>query len=260
MGEGAFSNFVDDKNCLCADLGIIEVFEVERLMSAWQGLRVAGDASDLLLFLAHPETVAVGLRDRGTRTPKDLLVSPKQLEEEGIVLARSIRGGGITYHWPGQVVCYPVMSLRSGERDVPAYMHNLEQVGIEALRCFGLEVDRRRETAAHVGLWLEGKKLVSMGVKISNWVTSFGFALNLEGDHRRSCYVKPCGLEGVRLTTIEEVLGKAPPRPWVIEALTASFARVFGRTMTRVQAGFVKGIRSLGGPIRDTGTRSGQCT
>lgn len=260
MGEGSFSRFANENECLCTDLGVIDVSEAERLMSAWQSFRVARETPDLLLFLAHPKTVAVGLRDRRVSTPKDLLVSPKQLEEEGISLTRSIRGGGITYHWPGQVVCYPVLALHPRERDVPAYMSKLEQVGIETLSCFGLEANRRRETAAHVGLWLDGKKIVSMGVRVSSWVTSFGFALNLEGDHRPSCYVRPCGLEGVKLTTLEEALGNAPPRPWVIEALTASFVKVFGRNVKRIQADCVKGICSHAESIPDTGTGSGKRT
>ncbi|MGO9567459.1 MAG: lipoyl(octanoyl) transferase LipB [Desulfomonilaceae bacterium] len=257
MGEGSFSNLANEKECLCTDLGVVEVYETERFMSAWQGLRGSGAAPDLLLFLAHPKTVSVGLRDRLACTPKDLLVSPKQLEEEGIALARSIRGGGITYHWPGQIICYPVLSLQPRERDVPEYMSKLEQVGIETLRCFGLEANRRRETAAHVGLWLDGKKIVSMGVRVSGWVTTFGFALNLQGDHGPSCYVRPCGLDGVKLTTLEEALGDAPPRPWVIEALTASFVRVFGRNVKRIQADCVKGICSPTEPIHDTVTGSG---
>jgi lipoate-protein ligase B len=257
MSEGSFSSLANEKECLCTDLGVIEVSEAERLMSAWQSFRVAREAPDLLLFLAHPKTVAVGLRDRRACIPKDLLVSPKQLEAEGITLARSIRGGGITYHWPGQVVCYPVVALRPRERDLSAYMSKLEQVGIEALNCFGLEVNRRRETAAHVGLWLDGKKIVSMGVRVSGWVTSFGFAINLEGDHGPSCYVRPCGLEGVKLTTIEEALGNAPPRSWLIEALSASFVRVFGRNVRRIEAGCVKGACSQAEPIQDTVTGSG---
>jgi lipoate-protein ligase B len=257
MRKESFSSLSNEKECLCTDLGVVEVSDAERLMSTWQELRVTGETPDLILFLAHPRTVAVGLRDRRVCTPKDLLVSPKQLEEEGITLARSIRGGGVTYHWPGQVVCYPVIALQPQERDLPAYMSKLEQVGVEALRCFGLEAYRRRESAAHVGLWLDGKKLVSMGVRVSGWVTSFGFALNLDGDHGPSCYVRPCGLEGVKLTTMEEALGKAPPRTWVIEALTASFVKVFGRTVKRIQAGVLKGICPHVEPFNDTVTRSG---
>ncbi|MGB6064383.1 MAG: lipoyl(octanoyl) transferase LipB [Desulfomonilaceae bacterium] len=254
MGAGALSNLSNDKKCVCEDLGVIDVSDAERLMSALQALRVSGSVPDILLFLAHPKTVAVGLRDRRACKPRDLLVSTKRLQGEGIALARSLRGGGITYHWPGQIVCYPVLSLCPGERDVPLYMQKLEQVCIEAMRCFDVEAKRSRESAAHVGLWLDGKKLVSMGVRISNWVTSFGFALNLEGDHAPACYVRPCGLEGVKLTTLEEVHGKAPPRSWVIEALTRGFVKVFGRTVERIPAGCVNGICSSAERVRDSVT------
>jgi lipoate-protein ligase B len=257
MGKGSFGNSANEKTCLCTDLGVIEVPAAEQIMSAWQGLRFTQEAPDLLLFLAHPKTVAVGLRDRRASTPKDLLVSPRQLYDEGITLTRSIRGGGITYHWPGQVVCYPVLALQSDERDLPGYMRRLEQVGIEALRCFGLEADRRRDSAAHVGLWLDGKKLVSMGVRVSGWVTSFGFAINLEGDLKPSRYVRPCGLEGVKLTTLEQALGKAPPRSWVIEALTSSFVRVFDRPVKRIRPAGLNGICSQAEPINDTVTKLG---
>ncbi len=254
MGVGVLGNLSNDKKCLCEDLGVIGVSEAERLMSAWQALHVSGNVPDILLFLAHPKTVAVGLRDRRVHWPKDLLVSTKRLEDEGIALARSLRGGGITYHWPGQRVCYPVLALHPDERDVPLYMQKLEQVCIEALRCFDVEAKRRRESPAHVGLWLDGRKLVSMGVRVSSWVTSFGFALNLEGDHRPANYIRPCGLEGVRLTTLEEVHGKAPPRSWVIEALTRSFVKVFGRTVERIPVGCVNGICSSAERTHDSVT------
>lgn len=214
-------------------------------MSEARTLRLQGRAPDLLLFLAHPKTVAVGLRDYSVDRPEDLLVSPRKLEEEGIALTRSVRGGGITYHWAGQIACYPVVKLRPSERDIPGYMHKLEQVAIEALKCFGVNVTRREGRAAYVGLWHEGAKVVSMGVRVSNWVTSFGFAINLEGDHAPSKYVRPCGLEGVELLTVEEILGKAPPRAWVIEAVKERFAAVFSRKLDAMPDDFARCLCAL---------------
>ncbi len=205
-----------------------------------RALRSRGDSPDLLLFLAHPKTVALGMKDYYADQPKDLLVSPLKLEREGIALTRSIRGGGITYHWPGQLVCYPVFKLSPGERDIPGFMNKLEQVAIEALGCFGVSVNRRKGRAAYIGLWHNGTKVVSMGVRVSNWVTSFGFAINLEGNHAPSNYVRPCGLEGVKLRTVEELLGKAPPRAEAIEAVKESFASVFGRTFCQMPHEFLK--------------------
>jgi lipoate-protein ligase B len=213
-------------------------------MSAAKDKRLMGAVPDLLLFMAHPRTVAVGLRDRLDRRLKDLLVSPQQLEDEGIALTRSVRGGGITYHWPGQVVCYPVLHLQGNKRDIPAYIHGLEEVGIQTLRRFGVTVARRRDSAAHVGLWLDGRKLVSMGIRISRWVTSFGFVINLEGDHSPSAYIRPCGIEGAQLVTLEEVLGHAPPRSLVKDSVKTSFVSVFERDLTRMPERVLQLIRS----------------
>jgi lipoate-protein ligase B len=215
--------------CFSRDLGILEIPRAEAIMCNARSLRLEGKSPDLLLFLAHPRTVALGLRDSKPAHPKDLLVSLERLEHEGIALVRSVRGGGITYHWPGQVACYPIVKLGPAEMDIPRYMKKLEQVALDALGRFGVNATRRRGKAAYIGLWHEGAKVASMGVRVSRWVTSFGFAINLEGDHAPSAYIRPCGLEGVELITLEEILGTAPPRGAVIEAISAGFASVFCR-------------------------------
>ena len=224
-----------NKECLVTDLGIVEVSAAERFMTRAVELRLKGEITDLLLFLAHPPTVALGLKDR-CQEPVDLLVPRAQLDKEGIILTRSIRGGGITYHWPGQIVCYPVLALGPVERNAPAYMSRLEEVGIRTLEDFGVRANRRRDAASYVGLWIGDKKLMSMGVRISNWITSFGFALNLDGDHSRSCYIRPCGIDGACLSTMEEILGEAPPRFRVIEALKQNFATIFERKLQTMPA------------------------
>jgi len=230
--------------CYVADLGVTGIPDAENLMTAARELRLQGEIPDLLLFLAHPPTVAVGLRDRFTERPVDLLVEPERLEREGIALTRSVRGGGITYHWPGQVVCYPVLALAEGERDVSGYMWRLEQVGMDTLAQFGVSVSRRKGKAAYVGLWVDECKVISMGVRISKWVTSFGFAINLEGDHAPSSYVRPCGIEGASLATLEEILGHAPPRSRVMEAVKESFTSVFSRTVEPVPGDLLDKITS----------------
>ncbi|MCA1962041.1 MAG: lipoyl(octanoyl) transferase LipB [Desulfomonile sp.] len=243
--------------CLYADLGLVSVEDAERFMNAAAQLRSAGAIPDLLLFLAHPKTVAVGLRDRQTEHPVDLLVPVRRLEDEGIAFARSTRGGGITYHWPGQVVCYPVLALSASERNIPRYMTNLEESCIRVLAQFGVRVTRSRASAAHVGLWWNGRKVVSMGVRISNWITGFGFALNLDGDHTPSCYVRPCGLEGVTLVTVEEVLGTAPSRAWIIGSMRRSLGALLGRTLEPAPETVINTIRALvsqaGTPTRQSG-------
>jgi lipoate-protein ligase B len=228
--------------CHVADLGLIGIPDAENLMTHARELRLQEETPDLLFFMAHPPTVAVGLRDRFIERPVDLLVDPDQLERERIALTRSIRGGGITYHWPGQLVCYPVLALAEGERDVGGYMWRLEQVGMDTLAQFGVSVSRREGKAAYVGLWVDECKLISMGVRISKWVTSFGFAINVGGDHAASSYVRPCGIEGASLATLEEILGQAPPRARVMEAVKDSFTRVFSRTLEPIPADLLQRI------------------
>jgi lipoate-protein ligase B len=238
-GEGT-----DRGPCLVTDLGIMGIPEADRFMAAVQKLRAVDEISDLLLFMAHPKTVAVGLRDRHVEHPRDLLVTPQRLEREGIALTRSVRGGGITYHWPGQVVCYPVLALGADERSIPGYMFKLEEVGIGTLRRFGVDAARRRDAAAYVGLWTSAGKIVSMGVRISNWVTSFGFVINVHGDHRESQYVRPCGLEGVHLVTLEEILGNPPSKSSVVDAIKETFIEVFDRTLQEMSGAVAEKIRS----------------
>jgi lipoate-protein ligase B len=219
--------------------------DLERLMMSAARLRSNDAIPDLLLFSAHPKTVALGLRGGNAGQPKDLLVPVERLQEEGIALTRSVRGGGITFHWPGQVVCYPVMLLGPGERDIPGFMNKLEEVGIRTFSRFGLNVTRKRDSSSHVGLWRGNEKVASMGIRVSKWVTSFGFVINVEGNHRESAYVRPCGLEGIVLATMEEILGHAPPRGMVIETVTESFGVVFNRVLKPMPAELLDMIRLI---------------
>jgi lipoate-protein ligase B len=220
--------------CVFVDLGLLGLPQAEALMVATGEMVAARTVPEIVFFLAHPPTVALGLKERSPAAPKDLLVSPERLAQEGIALVRSVRGGGITYHWPGQVVCYPVLRLRPIERDISAHMTRLEEVGIGTLKRFGLTATRRRDSAAHIGLWVDEEKIVSMGIRVSRWITSFGFAVNLNGDFSPSRYVRPCGLDGVRLTSIERLLGNAPPRERIMEMVIEGFANVFHRTFEPV--------------------------
>ncbi len=215
------------------DLGVAGVGHTEEFMTQIADLRAEDLIADILLFVTHPKTVTVGLKDRNSSIPKDLLVTREELRAQGIEFTGCIRGGGITYHWPGQIVCCPIMLLDQNARNISKHMEKLEQVGILTFRSFGLDVSRRRDTAAHIGLWLGSRKIMSMGIKVSRWVTSFGFAVNVQGDFSQSKYVRPCGIEGACLTTLEEVLGTAPSREQVIQAICENFAQVFEREPIR---------------------------
>jgi lipoate-protein ligase B len=152
-----------------------------------------------------------------------------KLTTEGIGFARVVRGGGITFHWPGQVVCCPIMLLHPDSRDVGGFMAKLERVAVAALAAFGISAETRRDTPAHIGLWHRGKKIVSMGVRIRNWVTGFGFAINVSGDYSPAKYIRPCGIRDATLVDMASILGYAPPRCEVKAAVAEGFSTVFGR-------------------------------
>ena len=144
------------------------------------------------------------------------------LERAGVAFHHTDRGGDITYHGPGQIVGYPILDLREWKRDVAAYVRAIEQVIIDALSDFGLAGDR---VPGRTGVWVDGAKIAAIGVHISRWVTSHGFALNVNTDLSYFQYIVPCGL--VKPVTSMAALGVMARRQEVIERLVVHFGRVF---------------------------------
>src|SRR5581483_3187709 len=134
------------------------------------------------------------------------------------------RGGDVTYHGPGQIVGYPILDLREWKRDVGAYLRALEQVLIDALGEFRIAAGRR---SGATGVWTGDAKIAAIGVHISRWVTSHGFALNVDTDLSYFKYIVPCGL--TLPVTSMRALGSAASRQEVVAAIAGAFARVFGR-------------------------------
>ncbi len=200
------------------DLGLMPYREAWALQRELAEQRKRGEGKDQLLLLEHPHVLTLG---RNAHT-ENLLVSPERLAELGIDLVEIDRGGDITYHGPGQIVGYPVVDLREWKRDVVAYIRGLEDVVLRALHRFGITGARDRSAT---GVWVEGAKICAMGVHISRWVTTHGFALNWTTDLRFFEYIVPCGLR--RPVTSMEKLGVRAERGAVLDALAAAFAEVF---------------------------------
>jgi lipoyl(octanoyl) transferase len=222
--------------CVCEDLGNIEygaAWNLQRGLVASRKQRLIGDR---LLFAEHPHVITMG---RGSRR-EHLLASPQQLDRLGIALWETDRGGDVTYHGPGQLVGYPIVDLREWKRDVVAYLRALEQVLIGAAAEFGIRAER---LPGCTGVWAGGAKLAAMGVHVSRWVTSHGFALNVNTDLRYFRYIVPCGLTKP-VTSIAELLGEAPPRAAVVETVTRHFGRVFGRAMNPAQRNTYQPVRT----------------
>lgn len=198
--------------------------------------RKQGLIGDRLLFAEHPHVITMGRSSR----QEHLLAGREQLDRLGIALWETDRGGDVTYHGPGQLIGYPIVDLREWKRDVVAYLRALEQVLIDAAAEFGICAGR---LPGCTGVWVGGAKLAAMGVHVSRWVTSHGFAFNITTDLRYFGYIVPCGLTKP-VTSIEQLLGEAPPRAAVVEAVARHFGRVFGRVMNPAQRNTLRGVRT----------------
>jgi lipoate-protein ligase B len=200
-------------------MGYGAAFELQRSLVE---KRKHGEIPDQLLFVEHPHVVTMGRNGHDS----NVLASPELLERAGIEFHKTDRGGDVTYHGPGQIVGYPIFDLREWKRDVVAYVRGMEQAIIEALASSG--ICGYRDPGA-TGVWTDSGKIAAIGVHMSRWVTSHGFALNLETDLNYFGYIVPCGL--TKPVTSMRALGCPASRNEVIAALELSFGRVFNRTL-----------------------------
>ena len=211
--------------CELRDLGSMRYAEAFALQQQFVERRKRAEIPDQLLIVEHPHVVTMGR----TSHDENLLCAPELLDRSGIDFHRTDRGGDVTYHGPGQIVGYPIVDLREWKRDVMAYVRALEQVLIDALTEFGIAAGRE---AGCTGVWTEQGKIAAIGVHISRWVTSHGFALNVATDLDYFRYIVPCGL--TRPVTSMQALGCQADRDQVVAAVARSFARVFDREMEKI--------------------------
>jgi lipoyl(octanoyl) transferase len=207
-------------SCEVRDLGRMEYGSAFQLQQRLVEQRKQGLVPDQLLLLEHPHTITLGRNGR----MENLLGSEQALRSAGISFHSTDRGGDITYHGPGQAVGYPIVDLRDWKRDVGAYVRAVEQVMIDALADFGIAAGR---LPGCTGAWVDGKKIGAIGVHISRWVTSHGFALNVNTDLSYFGYIVPCGL--TKPVTSMAQLGVDAALPDVNARLAIHFGRVFDR-------------------------------
>ena len=175
-----------------------EVLELQRAVAAE---RIAGTRPDTLLLVEHDPVVTLG---RSTKAG-NLLANPALLAARGVELFDIERGGDVTFHGPGQLVGYPIVDLSQHRQDLHWYLRQLEQVLIDALAAFGIE--GRREPK-FTGVWVDDRKIASIGVHARSWVTWHGFALNVSTDLSWFDLMVPCGISGVTMTSVERELGR----------------------------------------------------
>jgi lipoyl(octanoyl) transferase len=195
-----------------------------------QGLveaRRTGAIGDTLLLLQHPPVLTIGVRNRSARS--NIVASPAELERRGITVVEAGRGGDVTYHGPGQLVGYPILDLAPDRCDVHRYVRDLETVLINAIAAFGV-VGGRIEGLSGVWVGPAGReeKIAAIGVRISRWITSHGFALNVSTDLDDFSTIVPCGIADRSVTSLERILGRSVEMSEVESAVAGAFEIEFG--------------------------------
>jgi lipoyl(octanoyl) transferase len=223
------------KSCHIVDVGLIGYAEAWELQKHLVAARKAGAMEDVLLLCEHPHVITLGRN--GKR--EHLLASEQVLRQKGVEFHFSDRGGDITYHGPGQLVGYPILNLGAIRKDVVWYVRMLEEVMIRATAEFGISSER---VAGKTGIWVRNtsdsnvsavteEKLGAIGVHISRWVTSHGFAYNVSTDLRYFDLIVPCGITGRKATSLEKILGRAVTRKEVVHLLVRNFGEVLALEM-----------------------------
>ncbi len=209
------------RKCEFRDLGRVPYEDALAIQKELIERRKRGEIPDQLLVVEHPHVITLGRNGH----LENLLASEEILRRSGISFYHSDRGGDITYHGPGQIVGYPIFDLREWKRDVVAYVRAMEQAMIGALAEFGIGAT---SVPGCTGVWVEGRKIAAIGVHISRWVTSHGFALNHATDLTYFQFIVPCGLQKP-VTSMRE-LGSKASRQEVVDALARHFANRFDLT------------------------------
>jgi lipoyl(octanoyl) transferase len=188
--------------------------------------RRAGRVPDILLLLEHPHVITLGVKSDAARS--HLIATPDLLAARHVDVHETGRGGDITYHGPGQLVGYPIIDLRPDRCDVHKYVRDLEEVMIRTARDFGLESAR---IAGLSGAWVGADKIGAIGVRISRWITSHGFAFNVATDLDFFKLIVPCGIETGGVTSLSRAVGRPISMTDAEAAIVRNFSTVFDRSV-----------------------------
>jgi lipoyl(octanoyl) transferase len=202
-------------------LGVVPYAEALALQDELVRRRRAGEIPDQLLLLEHPHVITLGT----SSSSNHVLLDEAERALLGIELFGTGRGGDVTYHGPGQLVGYPILDLKPDRCDLHRYVRDIEEALIRALAHFDLHC-RRKEGLT--GVWLADEKIAAIGVRVSSgWITSHGFALNVNTDLQFFDSIIPCGIRDHGVTSMQKALGRTVPMPSVAAAVAAAFGEVF---------------------------------
>jgi len=228
------------KECLTVNLGLAGYAGALALQRRIAAARKTGSIGDVLLLCEHPHVITQGRNGRR----EHLLVSDSVLRQKNIEYFETSRGGGITYHGPGQIVGYPILDLNGLRRDVGWYVRQLEETMLRATAGFGISAGRE---AGKTGVWVarpDGppEKIGAIGVHLSRWVTSHGFAYNVSTDLRYFGLIVPCGISGRAATSLEKLLDRRVACAEVLPLLVRHFGEAFGLVMRHATPDMLLGL------------------
>jgi len=204
-------------------LGVVGYAEGVELQRALVAQRTAGEIDDTLLLLQHPHVLTLGVKAGESR--QHVIATPQRLAELGVETHESGRGGDVTYHGPGQIVGYPILNLKPDRCDVHRYVRDLEEVMIGVTAEYGLQAGR---IDGLTGAWVGAEKIGAIGVRIQRWVTSHGFAFNVNTNLDFFRLIVPCGISDRGATSLQRLTGRAIPIPEVEDHFVRHFCAVFG--------------------------------
>ena len=208
-------------------LGLVPSAEALAVQRSLVEERRADRIPDLLLLLQHPPVITLGVKGDGGRS--NILATDERLAERGIEVSETGRGGDVTYHGPGQIVGYPILDLRPDRCDVHRYVRDVEEIMIRVCADYGVTAER---ITGKTGAWVGLDKIGAIGVRISRWITSHGFAFNVSTDLDHFNLIVPCGISDGGVTSLDKVTGRRLPLADVEDALVSHLCEVFVREAT----------------------------
>ena len=207
-------------------LGLVPYDEALAMQRQLVEERRAGRVPDLLLLLQHPAVITLGVKGDGGRA--NIVATDERLAELGIAVQETGRGGDVTYHGPGQIVGYPILDLKPDRCDVHRYVRDLEEVMIRVCADYGVTAGRIKGLT---GTWVGAEKIGAIGVRLSRWITSHGFAFNVSTDLDHFKLIVPCGISDRGVTSLERATGRRPTVAEVEGAVERDFCEIFERQL-----------------------------